>query len=143
MKNDYERVATVAERMRIAMSDKGIKQVQLAAATGLSTGIISSYLSGRFEPKNTAIAKIAKALNVSPTWLCGFKVPREIPSYDKDAGVLMVPFPGKLDPARKEIISLLPDADEDTLDDVLTILRRHAERKKTSTSSLGEESLSC
>lgn len=70
------RKATTAERIREAMQDAGKKQVDLVRMTGLDKGAVSSYLAGKYEPKQTAIAKMAVALNVSEMWLWGYDVPK-------------------------------------------------------------------
>lgn len=63
------------KRIRQAMELKGIKAVDLVQATGLGKSAISQYISGKYEPKQVAIHKIAKALNVSEAWLMGYDVP--------------------------------------------------------------------
>lgn len=82
------------DRIRIAMEKRNVKQIQLANESGLSTGMISSYLSGKFEPKITAIEKMARVLKVSPSWLGGFDVPMEecLTEYDPENGILTIPF---------------------------------------------------
>lgn len=67
-------VATIAERLREAMEKAGKKQADLVRETGLDRGSISSYLSGKYEPKQKAIFKLSKALNVSEGWLLGFDI---------------------------------------------------------------------
>jgi transcriptional regulator with XRE-family HTH domain len=57
------------------MELRGIKAVDLVQATGLGKSAISQYISGKYEPKQVAIHKIAKALNVSEAWLMGYDVP--------------------------------------------------------------------
>lgn len=63
------------KRIRKAMELRGIKAVDLVQATGLGKSAISQYISGKYEPKQVAIHKIAKALNVSEAWLMGYDVP--------------------------------------------------------------------
>lgn len=63
------------KRIRQAMELRGIKAVDLVQATGLGKSAISQYISGKYEPKQVAIHKIAKALNVSEAWLMGYDVP--------------------------------------------------------------------
>ena len=63
------------KRIRQAMDLRGIKAVDLVQATGLGKSAISQYISGKYEPKQVAIHKIAKALNVSEAWLMGYDVP--------------------------------------------------------------------
>lgn len=67
--------ATIAHRLREALAAAGKKQADLVRETGLDRGSISSYLSGKYEPKQKAIYKMAKALNVSESWLLGYDVP--------------------------------------------------------------------
>ena len=67
--------ATIAERLREALTAAGKKQADLVRETGLDRGSVSSYLSGKYEPKQKAIYKMAQALNVSESWLLGYDVP--------------------------------------------------------------------
>lgn len=131
----------VYENIRKYRKLKGMTQNELADKVGYTSGsMITKIEKGCINLTTEKLHDIADALGVKPGVLMGWAEP----SFDKEAGELTVPFRGnKLDPVRKEIISLLPEADEDTLDDVLMILRRHAERKKTSSASLDGESLSC
>lgn len=62
-------------RIRQGMELRGMKAVDLVQATGLGKSAISQYISGKYEPKQVAIHKIAKALNVSEAWLMGYDVP--------------------------------------------------------------------
>ena len=66
----------VPERLREAMNDTGKKQADLARETGIDKGAISSYLSGKYEPKQKAIGALARALGVSEMWLWGYDVPK-------------------------------------------------------------------
>ena len=69
--------ANVAERLNIALKKKNISQTKLVELTGLNKSAISSYLNGKYEPKRDAVEIMAKALDVSPTWLAGFDVPMD------------------------------------------------------------------
>lgn len=68
-------MATIAERMKEALSLRGMKQSELVKLTGIGKSSISTYLSGEYEPKQRNIYKIAQALNVSEAWLMGYDVP--------------------------------------------------------------------
>lgn len=68
--------APVPDRLREAMADAGKKQADLVRETGLDKGSISSYLSGKYLPKDKAIAALARCLNVSEMWLWGYDVPK-------------------------------------------------------------------
>lgn len=84
MGNEFERVSTTPERLREAMTLSGKKQVDLVRTTGIDKGSISNYLSGRYEPKQEAIYKLAVALDVSEMWLWGYDVPSERPKEQKN-----------------------------------------------------------
>lgn len=68
---------SIAVRLRRAMDAAGKKQADLVRETGLDRGSISSYLSGKYEPKQKAIYKLAQTLDVSESWLLGYDVPME------------------------------------------------------------------
>ena len=69
--------SSTSERLQEAMRSAGMKQADLARATGLSKGGISNYVTGRYEPKSNIVSKLAKALGVSEMWLWGYDVPKE------------------------------------------------------------------
>ncbi|MBD5457711.1 MAG: helix-turn-helix domain-containing protein [Lachnospiraceae bacterium] len=68
---------TIAERIRKGMELRNLKQTDLVEKTGISKGALSSYISGRYEPKQNNIYLIAKALSVNEAWLMGVDVPME------------------------------------------------------------------
>lgn len=70
-----DNLESIAARLRKAMDAAGKKQADLVRETGLDRGSISSYLSGKYEPKQKAIYKLAQALDVSEAWLLGYDVP--------------------------------------------------------------------
>lgn len=80
---NYGRVASTADRLREAMRNAGKNQADLVRETGISKGTLSRYLSGKFEPKQIAINKLAVALNVSEMWLWGCDVPMERPAPEE------------------------------------------------------------
>ena len=68
---------SIANRMKIAMSNLKISQAELVKRTGIGKSSISTYLTGEYEPKQKNLYKIALALNVNEAWLMGFDVPME------------------------------------------------------------------
>jgi len=64
-------------RMKQALQMRNMKQVELAEKTGIDKGQISSYLSGKYKPKQENLTLMAVALNVSEYWLMGLDVPME------------------------------------------------------------------
>ena len=92
-KNDYSE-NKVASRLNFVLKRREMTQSELADLTGINFSTISSYVSGRFEPKRTPLLEMAKVLRVSPAWLAGFDVGMEdeVPSYDASSGILTIPF---------------------------------------------------
>lgn len=77
-------MATTSERLREIISIRNVKQVDLIEQTGISKGALSSYLSGRYVPKQDNIYKLSKVLGVNPAWLMGLDVPMETSKQEPD-----------------------------------------------------------
>lgn len=67
----------IAKRIKEAMTLRNLKQIDLVEKTGISKGALSSYLSGRYSPKQNNIYLLAKALSVNEAWLMGADVPMD------------------------------------------------------------------
>lgn len=72
-----ENKAEIKDRLKEAMALRDLKAVDLCNKTGIPKGAISYYMSGRSKPKSDRIYLLAKALNVSETWLLGYSVPMD------------------------------------------------------------------
>lgn len=70
-------MATTADRISEAMKLRDMRQADLVEKTGISKGALSSYISGRYVPKQNNVYLIAKALDVSEAWLMGADVPMQ------------------------------------------------------------------
>lgn len=68
---------TIANRIKIALDMRKMKQTDLVNSTGIGKSSISTYISGEYEPKQKNIYKIAKALDVNEAWLMGYDVPMQ------------------------------------------------------------------
>lgn len=82
---------SISERIKKALELRDMKQADLIKLTGINKGALSSYISGKYEPKQNNIFLMAKALNVSEAWLMGYDVPMErksliIEATPEDAG---------------------------------------------------------
>ena len=81
-------IASVSERIKTAMEIRHISQADICRKTGIDKGSVSSYVSGRYEPKDDRIFLIANALQVNPSWLSGFDTEMDIyPSRLKSPSV--------------------------------------------------------
>lgn len=67
----------ISERIIEGMNIRNMKQIDIIEATGINKGSLSSYISGKYEPKQTNVYKIAKALDVNEAWLMGHDEPME------------------------------------------------------------------
>ena len=78
-------MAEVKKRIAEAINMRGIKAVELADRTGITQSQIASWKRNRWQPKQTALYKMAKVLDVSERWLAGYDVPMERSSEQKKA----------------------------------------------------------
>ena len=67
-------------RLSSIMADKNIRAAELSRRTGISKPRLSQYLSGTYLPKADAVCEIAKALNVSESYLLGTSDDPHLPS---------------------------------------------------------------
>lgn len=70
-------------RIREALSLRNMKQVELCEKTGIKKSSINNWLAQRWQPKQDALMKMAKVLDVSEMWLAGYDVPMERPIEQK------------------------------------------------------------
>lgn len=78
---------TIARRLQMALDIRNMKQSDLVETTGIGKSSISTYLSGKYEPKKRNIYKMAKALNINEAWLMGEDVPMERDEKSKPSNV--------------------------------------------------------
>lgn len=83
---------TIAERLKEGMELRQLKQVDIIEKTGINKGALSSYISGKYEPKQNNIYLLAKALNVNEAWLMGHDVPMERNVLKFDTAVDDTPY---------------------------------------------------
>lgn len=76
----------IKDRIRNAMDLRNLTQSELSEKAKIDKGQLSSYLSGKYKPRQKNIEAIAKTLNVDEAWLMGFDVPmeRHVSSVKKD-----------------------------------------------------------
>lgn len=57
------------------MAEKHMNQAELARAARIRPSSLSDYMTGKYQPKQDKIARMAAALEVSPAWLMGYEEP--------------------------------------------------------------------
>jgi transcriptional regulator with XRE-family HTH domain len=118
-----KRVATTAERLQEAMQAAGKKPVDLVKASGIDRGAISRYLAGKYEPKQTAINKLAVALNVSEMWLWGYDVPMQRSAEAKKNDALVgIVQQLRRDPDFLDVVQVLAELPADQYDSIKQLL---------------------
>ena len=131
---EYNRTASCADRIKTALSIRGMKQSDLCRLTKIPKSALSQYISGAYDPKQDRIYLISRALNVSEAWLMGLDVPMErekenVPAEPKltDGEQMWLELYHKLSgEARERLVeafSLFGGLSEDTQKSVLQILR--------------------
>ena len=55
-------MSTLADRLKEGMSLRGLRQADIVEKTGINKGALSSYISGKYQPKQNNIFLLAKAL---------------------------------------------------------------------------------
>ena len=77
------------ERLCAAFEASGLTQTELCKRTGINKGALSSYLSGRYFPKQKAIESLSAVLHVSVFYLMGLDEPSEDgrPSSSSDLSI--------------------------------------------------------
>jgi transcriptional regulator with XRE-family HTH domain len=115
---DDERRDTCANRIRKALTIRGMKQSELCQITKIPKSAISQYISGCFEPKQDRIYLIAKTLSVSEAWLMGYDVPME-----RDKETPPSPTIDELSEGEKALLELFNRVPEDQQKLVLQMIR--------------------
>lgn len=67
----------IHDRIKVKLDEKGLKQADLARATGKSSVAVTKWMRGENTPKADALKAIAKLLNVSDEWLLSGKEPKD------------------------------------------------------------------
>lgn len=71
------KISDTAHRLKEGMELRKLIQADIVEMTKINKGALSSYLSGKYSPKQDNIYKLALALNVNEAWLMGYDVPME------------------------------------------------------------------
>lgn len=95
--------AETKDRIKEALELRGMKQAELVEKTGIDKGQMSSYLSGRYKPKQANLHLIACALSVDEAWLMGYDVPMEKNGHDNRKNL-------QFDEVLNDVRSMIEDA---------------------------------
>jgi len=120
LKSQYEKTSCPSARIKAALDLRGMKASELSERSGINKPSISNYLSGRYEPKQEALYKMGKALDVAEMWLAGYDIPMERPQEQKNNDIISdivvrLRKDEKFLSAVKKLYSLAPDKLESLL----------------------------
>ena len=88
---------TVNENIRRIRLQKGMTQKQVAEACGSVDAVIRAYELGKANPKPATVAKIAKALGVSPAVLYGVQEDGQLLDQDTASALYQIKSGGVID----------------------------------------------
>lgn len=88
---------TVNENIRRIRLQKGMTQKQVAEACGTVDAVIRAYELGKANPKPATVAKIAKALGVSPAVLYGVQEDGQLLDQDTASALYQIKSGGVID----------------------------------------------
>lgn len=121
-----ERVATTAERLKAIMERDNLRQVDIVHKTGIHTGTISLYVSGKLNPKQDAINKMSMALGVNALWLMGYDVPMTAAEVDpetvRNQAIADIALRMQMDDRYRDVVIRLDKLDRKKLDAVAAIV---------------------
>lgn len=118
-----EKMDTTSNRLKQVMEELDISQSELVRRTGINKGALSSYISGRYIPKQRAIYALASALDVSEPWLMGYDVPK---NRVEDSNASLSPNEKNL----LDIYRVLDDKGQHTVDTVTQMEYERVKSKK-------------
>lgn len=88
---------TVNENIRRIRLQKGLTQKQVAEACGTVDAVIRTYELGKANPKPATVAKISKALGVSPAVLYGVQEDDRLSDQDTASALYQIESGGVID----------------------------------------------
>lgn len=121
-----ERVSTTAERLKLIMNERDLRQIDISKQTGIRQGTISHYIAGRLSPKADAVEKMANTLGVSELWLMGYDVPMTAAEVDpetvRNQAIADIALRMQTDDRYRDVVIRLDKLDRKKLDAVAAIV---------------------
>ena len=97
-------------RLNEAFRASGLTQTELCEKTGINKGALSSYLSGRYFPKQKSLELLSNALHVSINYLMG---------HDEASSSIVDQVAPAVDPDEVRLLAVYRDLNNDGKDKLL------------------------
>ncbi len=122
----------LSERIKEVRKAEKLTQAKFGEKLSVSRDVISSFESGRVEPKPIFLNYLCEVFNVSKEWLLHENGEMYTPqTSDEEFAFLMGEITADDNPLLKNLIKTLSQIDnEDDLDAILSIARRLANKKE-------------
>ena len=114
------------ERLREALVRKNMRQADLVAQTGIDKSQISSYLAGKYRPKQENLSLLAEALEVTEYWLLGIDELIETTEAKKETELRLQTYAKHIYSEREfeKLVSLYDKLTEENRDKVRVYMER-------------------
>lgn len=105
-------VNSCGERIKQALLEKGLKQIDLANYLNVDKATITNYINNKYSPKADRLQQISEFLKVDIVWLLGYDVPMEKPAYIEeiktdDSNLIVASMEELTDEQRKTIVDMI------------------------------------
>lgn len=120
---------TFANRLKLALRIRKIKQADLSKKTGINKSLISSYLTGTFKPKQDKLTLLAKALKVQESWLMGFNVEMDRKNESHDSNIIDSLKSEEQDEILKKYLNVKNKLTKDDKETILFILDKRSNKQ--------------
>ena len=114
----------IKNRIKEALKIREMTQSELAEKANIDKGQLSSYISGKYKPRQNNIDALSLALNVNEAWLMGFNVPMERDKYEDQKIITYDILRCDVEKLLKQAEYTIVDSDDN---DIITIINSKRE----------------
>ena len=119
-----EVICTFSDRLKQALKLRGMKQVDLCRAVGITSATVSQWVNGIRSPSGTSMQILSQVLHVSQLWLETGEGPMELPDAVEDYDRFAAAMEGQSD-GKKEIVRLALSMPDELAEQLLRYLQEH------------------
>lgn len=100
-------------RLAEALNLRNMRQAELCEITKIKKSSVNGWMKNNYQPKQDALYKMARALDVSEMWLAGYDVPMERKKRESDIELIsdrnrrILAYTSKLSDAQLDTVELM------------------------------------